>query len=85
MATVSKQIFGAAIAVVSVATPASAQHASQSDPLISAHHRQHLRVSSPPSGSPAFTSPLETLGVGWVIQRAGRIIMIQNGVVGRDR
>jgi hypothetical protein len=57
MATVSKLIFGVAIAAVSVATPALAQHASQSDPLISAHHRQHLRVSSPPSDSPAFTSP----------------------------
>jgi hypothetical protein len=57
MATVSKLIFGAAIAAVSIATPALAQHASQSDPPISAHHRQHLRVSSPPSDSPAFTSP----------------------------
>jgi hypothetical protein len=57
MATVSKLIFGAALAAVSIATPALAQHASQSDPLISAHHRQHLRVSSPSSGSPAFTSP----------------------------
>jgi hypothetical protein len=57
MTTVSKQIFGAAIAAVSIATPALAQHASQSDALISAHHRQHLRVSSPPSDTPAFTSP----------------------------
>jgi hypothetical protein len=57
MATVSKLIFGAAIAAVSIATPALAQHASQSDPPISADHRQHLRVGSPPSDSPAFTSP----------------------------
>ena len=54
MATVSKLIFGAAMAAVSIATPALAQHASQSDPP---YARQHLRVSSPPSDSPAFTSP----------------------------
>jgi hypothetical protein len=57
MATVSKLIFGAAIAVASIASQALAQRASQSDPPISAHHRQHLRVSSRPSDSGALTSP----------------------------
>jgi hypothetical protein len=67
MATVSKLIFGAAIAAVSIATPALAQHASQSDPPISAHHRQHLRVSSPPSDDTPSLGPRS-----WVGDPAGR-------------
>jgi hypothetical protein len=54
MAHVSKLIFGAAIAAVSIAPPALAQYASQSDPSVSVHQRKHLRISSHQSSSPAF-------------------------------
>jgi hypothetical protein len=66
MANVSKLIFGAAIAAVSLASPALAQYASQSDRSISVHHGKHLTISSHrlvnslgpvQSGSPAFASP----------------------------
>jgi hypothetical protein len=54
MANISKLIFGAAIAAVSVASPALAQYASHSS--ISDHHRKHLRIYnySRQSHSPAF-------------------------------
>ena len=42
MATVSRLMLGAAIAVASIASPALAQYASQSDP-ISAHHSKYLK------------------------------------------
>jgi len=56
MATVSKLILGAAIAAVSIASPALAQSASQSDPPISAHHSKYLKKSSQRNGSDAFAS-----------------------------
>jgi hypothetical protein len=56
MATVSKLMLGALIAAVSIASPASAQHAFQSDPSISVHHSKYLRISSHRSGSRAFAS-----------------------------
>jgi hypothetical protein len=56
MANVSKVILGVAIAVVSIASPALAQYASQSGPSISAHHSKHFRISSHRSGSRAFAS-----------------------------
>jgi hypothetical protein len=45
-ANVSKLIFGAAIAAASLASPALAQYASQSDRSISLHHSKHLSISS---------------------------------------
>lgn len=56
MANVSKVILGVAIAVVSIASPAFAQYASQSGPSISAHHSKHFRISSHRNGSRAFAS-----------------------------
>jgi hypothetical protein len=56
MATVSKLMLGAVIAVASIAPPALAQHASQSDPSISAHHSKYLKKSSQRNGSDAFAS-----------------------------
>jgi hypothetical protein len=56
MANVSKLILGAAVAAVSIGSPALAQYASQSDPSISVHHSKHLRISSHQSGSRAFAS-----------------------------
>jgi hypothetical protein len=56
MATVSKLMLGAVIAAVSIASPALAQYASQSDPSISAHHSKHLKKSSHRTGSDAFAS-----------------------------
>ena len=73
----SKLIFGAAIAAVSIASPALAQYASRIDQQISVHHRQHLRLSSHPSDSPALASPLETPGLGLVIQHGDRMFMFQ--------
>ena len=67
----SKLIFGAAIAAVSIASPALAQYASRSDPQISVHHRQHLRLSSHPSYSPALASPPRDPRT-WVGDPAGR-------------
>ena len=65
---------GVFAAIVCIAFPALAQYASQSN---SAHHGRHLRVSSPPSDSLAFTSPLETPGFGLAIQRDDRMFMFQ--------
>jgi hypothetical protein len=56
MANVSKLILSAAIGAVSIASPALAQYASQSDPSISVHHSKNLRISSHQSGSRAFAS-----------------------------
>ena len=56
MANVSKLMLGAVIAVASIAPPALAQHASQSDPSISAHHSKYLKKSSQRNGSDAFAS-----------------------------
>ena len=61
MANVSKVILGVAIAAVSIASPALAQHASQSGPSISAHHGKHLRISSHRSGSRAFATAPRSL------------------------
>jgi hypothetical protein len=55
MATVSKLMLGAVIAAVSIASPAVAQYASQSDP-ISAHHSKYLKKSSQRNGADAFAS-----------------------------
>jgi len=55
MATVSKLMLGAVIAAVSIASPAVAQYASQSDP-ISAHHSKYLKKSSHRNGADAFAS-----------------------------
>jgi hypothetical protein len=66
----SKLIFGAAIAAVSIGSPALAQYASRSDPQISVHHR-HLRLSSHPSDSPALASPPRDPRT-WVGDPAGR-------------
>jgi hypothetical protein len=51
MANVSKLIFGAAIAAVTIASPALA---SQSGPTISVHQGKHHRISSHQSGSRAL-------------------------------
>jgi len=56
MATVSKLMLGAVIAVASITSPALAQHTSQSDPSISAHHSKYLKKSSQRNGSDAFAS-----------------------------
>ena len=56
MATVSKPMLGAVIAVVSIASPALAQHASKSDPSISVHHNKYLKKSSQRNGLDAFAS-----------------------------
>jgi hypothetical protein len=56
MTNVSKLMLGAAIAAVSIASPALAQSASQSDPSISAHHSKYLKKSSHRNGTDAFAS-----------------------------
>ena len=56
MTNVSKLMLGAAIATLSIAPPALAQSASQSDPSISAHHSKYLKKSSHRNGSDAFAS-----------------------------
>ena len=56
MATVSKLMLGAAIAVASIASPALAQQTSKSDPSISVHHNKYLKKSSQRTGSDAFDS-----------------------------
>jgi hypothetical protein len=43
MATVSKLMLGAVIAVTSIASPALAQQISKSDPSISVHHSKYLK------------------------------------------
>jgi len=50
MEKMSKLIVGAAIAVVSIASPALAQRASRSDPSVSVRHRTHVRISSYQNG-----------------------------------
>jgi hypothetical protein len=55
MATVSKLMLGAVIAVAGIASPALAQQASKSD-AISAHHSKYLKKSSQRSGADAFAS-----------------------------
>jgi hypothetical protein len=55
MVTVLKLMLGAVIAAVSIASPAVAQYASQSDP-ISAHHSKYLKKSSQRNGADAFAS-----------------------------
>jgi len=56
MTNVSKLMLGAAIAALSIASPALAQSASQSDPSIPVHHSKHLKKSSHRNGSDAFAS-----------------------------
>ena len=53
MTTVSKLMLGAVIAAVSIASPALAQYAAQSD---SAHHSKYLKKSSHRNGTDAFAS-----------------------------
>jgi hypothetical protein len=67
MTTVSKLMLGAVIAAVSIASPALAQYASQSD---SAHHSKYLKkiVSEPE----LMLSPQSR---GELIQERNRIIM----------
>ena len=54
MANASKLIFGAAIAAVTIVSPALAHYASQSGPSISVHQGKHHRMSSYQSGSRAL-------------------------------
>jgi len=56
MTNVSKLMFGAAIAALSIASPTFAQSASQSDPSISAHHSKYFKKSSHRNGTDAFAS-----------------------------
>ena len=56
MATVSRLMLGAAIAVASIESPALAQQISKSDPSISAQHTKHLKKNSHRNGSDAFAS-----------------------------
>ncbi|MFZ0990150.1 MAG: hypothetical protein WAN27_20765 [Xanthobacteraceae bacterium] len=53
MTTVSKLMLGAVIAAVSIASPALAQYAAQSD---SAHHSKYLKKNSQRTGADAFAS-----------------------------
>jgi hypothetical protein len=53
MTTVSKLMLGAVIAAVSIASPALAQYASQSD---SVHHSKYLKKNSQRTGADAFAS-----------------------------
>jgi hypothetical protein len=53
MANVLKLILSAAVGAVSIASPALAQYAFQSDPSISVHRSKNLRISSHQSGSRA--------------------------------
>jgi hypothetical protein len=70
-------VLGAFAVIVCIASPASAQFASQSDRSISVHHRKNLRTSARQSDSRAFTSPPQksagTLGPGLAIQRGDRM------------
>jgi hypothetical protein len=56
MATVSKLMLGAVIAITSIASPALAQQISKSDPSISVHHSKYLKKSSQRNGTDAFAS-----------------------------
>ena len=64
-------LLAAFAAILWIAYPALAQYAFQSD---SVHHRQRVRLSSPPSD---FISPLETPGLGLVIQQGDRMFIFQ--------
>ena len=55
MTNVSKLMFDAAIAALSIASPTFAQSASLSDPSIS-HHSKYLKKSSHRNGTDAFAS-----------------------------
>jgi hypothetical protein len=64
MATVSKLMLGAVIAAVSIASPAFAQYASQSDPSISVQHSKYVKKSSHRNGYDAFgTVPALLIGM----------------------
>ena len=56
MTNALKLTLGAAIAALSIASPAFAQSASQRDPSISVQHSKHLKKSSHRNGSDAFAS-----------------------------
>ncbi len=56
MSMVFKIILGTAIAAVSIASPALAQHASGKGQLISARHSAHLRTAGHYSGSRSFAA-----------------------------
>jgi hypothetical protein len=56
MTNLSKLILGAAIAALSISSPALAQSVSQSDPSIPVHHSKYLKKSSHRNGSDAFAS-----------------------------
>jgi hypothetical protein len=70
MATVSKLMLGAVIAAVSIASPALAQYASQSDPSISAHHSKYLKKAVSETALMLSPESREEL-----IQERNRIIM----------
>ena len=68
-------VLGAFAVIVCIASPASAQFASQSDRSISVHHRKNLRTSARQSDSRAFTSPPTEIRRDprtWVGDPAGR-------------
>jgi hypothetical protein len=56
MATVSKLVLGAVIALASIASPALAQQTSKSDLSISVHHNKYLKKSTQRNGTDAFAS-----------------------------
>lgn len=56
MATVSKLMLGAVIAVAGIVPPALAQQNSKSDPSISVHHNKYLKKNSQRTGADAFAS-----------------------------
>src|SRR5262249_62226903 len=60
-------ILGIFAALGCIASSALAQYVSRSDRSISVHHRQHVRVSSDPSGTPPPRDPRS-----WVGDPAGR-------------
>src|ERR1700747_1096705 len=70
MATVSKLMLGAVIAVTSIASPALAQQISKSDPSISVHHSKYLKKAV--SETALMLSPQRR---GELIQERSRIIM----------
>jgi hypothetical protein len=68
-------ILGVSAAIVCIASPASAQHASQRDASMSVHHREHLRTSARQSDSRALVSPPTEIPRDprtWVGDPAGR-------------
>ena len=56
MSTIFKIILGTAIAAVSIASPALAQHTSQKSHLASVRHSGHVRTSSHQSALRSFAS-----------------------------